>query len=96
MATHRRHMSAVYGYGAQWTGALSRGRDNLITDEAPELSPEEIQQLGGCQNMIQLKGLDDGLECVTASAGWGHTAMIAQDIANNKDDAAIRRKLMVC
>mmetsp|Transcript_5228 Transcript_5228/g.11027 ORF Transcript_5228/g.11027 Transcript_5228/m.11027 type:complete len:574 (+) Transcript_5228:64-1785(+) len=87
--TNRRQMSAVYGYGAQWTGALSRGRDNLITDEAPELSPEEIQQLGDPQNMIQLKGLDDGMECVSASAGWGHTAMIAQDRDNT-------RKLMVC
>lgn len=87
-ATTRRHMS-VYGYGAQWTGALSRGRDNLITDEAPELSPEEIQQLGESQNMVKLKGLDDDMKCVTASAGWGHTAMIAQD-SNNE------RKLMVC
>lgn len=100
MATHhRRHMSTVYGYGAQWTGALSRGRDNLITDEAPELSPEEIQQLGECQNMIQLKGVNDGMKCVAASTGWGHTAMITQDIIIDNDDtttAAIRRKLMVC
>ena len=81
-------MSAVYGYGAQWTGALSRGRDNLITDEAPELSPEEIQQLGVSQSMVKLKGLDD-MKCVAASAGWGHTAMIAQDRDNE-------RKLMVC
>ncbi|KAL7443407.1 hypothetical protein ACHAXM_012068 [Skeletonema potamos] len=95
MATHRRYMSAVYGYGAQWTGALSRGRNNLITDEAPELSPEEIQQLGECQNMIKLKGLDDGMKCVAASAGWGHTAMIAQD-TDSDNSAAIRRKLMVC
>ena len=85
-------MSTVYGYGVQWTGALSRGRKHLLTDEAPELSPEEIQQLGGCQNMIQLKGLHDDMECVSASAGWGHTAMIVQD----KDIDVNGRKLMVC
>jgi alpha-tubulin suppressor-like RCC1 family protein len=86
-------MSAVYGYGSQWTGALSRGRENLICDEAPELSAEEMLQFGECQNMVQLKGLD-GMKCVAASAGWGHTALIiAQDGVNV---AATSRKLMVC
>ena len=39
---------SVCGFGQQWTGALSRGKSalSLIVDEAPELSPEEIQQFG--------------------------------------------------
>ena len=90
----RRSMSTVvYGYGSQWTGALSRGRDNLNPDEAPELSAEEIQQLGECQNMVKLNGLD-GMKCINASAGWGHTALIVQN--DDVDDDISRRKLMVC
>lgn len=92
----RRSMSTVvYGYGSQWTGALSRGRDNLNPDEAPELSAEEIQQLSECQNMVKLNGLD-GMKCMNASAGWGHTALIVQKDNGDDDDDISHRKLMVC
>ena len=71
----------VYGFGQQWSGALSRGSTNLYNDEAPELSPEELQQfVGEYQNMISLKGIDIEKKCLGASVGWGHTALL---VGNN-------------
>lgn len=97
----RRDMS-VYGFGQQWTGALSRGKSalSLIVDEAPEISPEEIQQFGECQKMVPLRGIDDDQKCIAAAAGWGHTALLVEDrIKRNDDDDTnnnLQRKLLVC
>ncbi|KAL9189606.1 hypothetical protein ACHAXT_009281 [Thalassiosira profunda] len=81
---------SVYGFGQQWTGALSRGSSKLFLEEAPELSPEEIKQFGECQNLVPLEGLNGG-RCMSAAAGWGHTALL---VANDEGDGA--PKLMVC
>ena len=71
----------VYGFGQQWSGALSRGSTNLYNDEALELSPEELQQfVGEYQNMISLKGMKQDEKCFGASVGWGHTALL---VGNN-------------
>ena len=85
---------SVYGFGQQWSGALSRGADNLSLEEAPEMSPEEIQQFAEPQNMIPLHGVE-GKICVAASAGWGHTALIVADGAA-ADSTIADTKLMVC
>jgi len=91
---------SVYGFGQQWTGALSRGPSNLFADEAYELSPEEIQQFGECQNMVPLDGVGDHRKCVAASVGWGHTAVLVTDKTNGFDDGSkinnMEPKLMVC
>ncbi|KAL7467043.1 hypothetical protein ACHAXS_007322 [Conticribra weissflogii] len=118
-----RHLSSsVYGFGTQWTGALSRGPEGLFLEEAPELSDEELRQLrhlheqyphyrdqdhhddeegevddpmAAAQKLVPLLGRGRGpsdenaVDIVAASAGWGHTALIARG-----NDAA--SKLMVC
>ena len=84
-------MSSVYGFGQQWTGALSRGPTGLFLEEAPALSPEEMQQFGECQNLVSLNGVE-GRKCLAASAGWGHTALLVADETN----ADVKPKLMVC
>lgn len=58
-ATQKRRFS-IYGFGEQWTGALSRGPHRLSIDEAPELSYDEIHQLGVSQTMVPLLYNDDG------------------------------------
>ena len=75
---------SVYGFGEQWTGALSRGPSGLFDEEAPELSYEEIRRFGDRQNMVPLTYDADGggrmkWKCVAASAGWGHTAIVVED-----------------
>ena len=94
MRRQQRDMS-VYGFGQQWTGALSRGPSALYVDEAPELSPEEIQQFGECQNMVPLRGLgDDGddephaspTKCIAAATGWGHTALLVEDKSEHDNE----------
>lgn len=91
----RRDMS-VYGFGQQWTGALSRGPSDLFSEEALEISSEEIQQFGECQSMVPLKGVEDK-RCVSASVGWGHTALIVTDkTVSNEANSDNPPKLMVC
>ena len=87
--TARRDKSA-YGFGQQWTGALSRGADGLFLEEAPELKPDEIQQFGLCQEMVPLLGLEDGERVIDASAGWGHSVVVVQENGGTKT------KLKVC
>ncbi|KAL7531687.1 hypothetical protein ACHAXR_007165 [Thalassiosira sp. AJA248-18] len=96
---HQRRDMSVYGFGQQWTGALSRGDSNLTLEEAPEISPEEIQQFGECQSMVSLDGVVEGRKCVAASAGWGHTALLVADETSDSDETKtsnIKPKLMVC
>jgi hypothetical protein len=101
----RRHFS-VYGFGEQWTGALSRGIAGLYVEEAPELSYEEIRRCGEAQRMIELDRYDDDDDggddarvgewnCVATSAGWGHTAIVVER-AESADAAGGRRRLLVC
>ncbi|KAL3815581.1 hypothetical protein ACHAXA_001560 [Cyclostephanos tholiformis] len=86
-----RRRFSVYGFGEQWTGALSRGPGGLYVEEAPELSYEEIRRFGVTQGMVALDyngggggsdgdgdGDRGGYKCVAASAGWGHTAIIVE------------------
>jgi len=89
---HIRSMS-VYGFGQQWSGALSRGSNNLFLEEAPELSADELQQFDKCQNMISLKGINDK-KCLAASVGWGHTALLVSD--NNSTNETLSPKLIIC
>jgi alpha-tubulin suppressor-like RCC1 family protein len=97
---------SVYGFGEQWTGALSRGTRGLTAEEAPELSYEEIRRFGERQNLVPLTYDGDGdgkkWKCAAASAGWGHTAVVIEDGLDDDDDdggaaaAAVRRRLLVC
>jgi len=84
---------SVYGFGQQWTGALSRGPSDILSEEAPEASAEEMRQFGERQNMVPLRGADG--VCVGASAGWGHTALLVADEIDGGDERAAPR-LMVC
>lgn len=84
---------SVYGFGQQWSGALSRGSSALFLEEAPELSPEELQQFGDHQNMIPLNGIANDKRCVGASAGWGHTALL---VADKSSSTTSYPQLMVC
>ncbi|EJK59866.1 hypothetical protein THAOC_19855 [Thalassiosira oceanica] len=87
--TARRDKSA-YGFGQQWTGALSRGADGLFVEEAPELKPDEIQQFGLRQEMVPLLGLEGDERVIDASAGWGHSVVVVQQNGGTKT------KLKVC
>jgi len=96
---HQRHLHqyirsmSVYGFGQQWSGALSRGSNNLFLEEAPELSSDELQQFDKCQNMISLKGINDK-KCLAASVGWGHTALLV--VPDNNTTNTVSPKLMIC
>jgi hypothetical protein len=101
-----RHFS-VYGFGEQWTGALSRGHAGLYVEEAPELSYEEIRRNGEAQRMIELDYNDggdddirDGWKCVATSAGWGHTAIIVEGAMTTTTTTTATsqdgRRLLVC
>ncbi|KAL7543258.1 hypothetical protein ACHAWF_007355 [Thalassiosira exigua] len=54
----QRRSASAYGFGQQWTGALSRGPSRLSLEEAPELTPEEIAHFGECQcqSLVPLLG----------------------------------------
>ena len=85
---------SAYGYGEQWTGALSRGPARLGGDaEAPEVRPEELEHFGEGQALVPLLGMDEDETCLTASAGWGHTALLASSAADDDDG---RPRLRVC
>lgn len=89
---------SVYGYGTQWTGSLSRSANNSsFDDEAPEISPQEIAQLHQVQTMVQLNSSDidwEREECVGASVGWGHSALLIQGKKSSNSNNTTR--LMVC
>ena len=87
--TARRVLSA-YGFGQQWTGALSRGADGLFVEEAPELRPDEIQQFGLRQEMVPLMGLEGDERVIDASPGWGHSVVVVQE------NGGAKTKLKVC
>jgi alpha-tubulin suppressor-like RCC1 family protein len=98
-ATQQRRRFSIYGFGEQWTGALSRGPHRLSIEEAPELSYDEIHQLGVAQTMVPLLYNNDGEEednwkCIAASAGWGHTAIIIDD--DKSEEEPERRRLLIC
>ncbi|KAL3790752.1 hypothetical protein HJC23_010031 [Cyclotella cryptica] len=88
----RRH--SAYGFGSQWTGALSRR--SLDADEAAELTPPELLA-GDTQRLVEMEG-SDGVECVAGAAGWGHSALLVRDKKDLSDTAAIATstRLLVC